>query len=240
MIRNQQLELFSDFGSRTIEVSVTNIEDALGKENIFARRNRFLMSLCENVNFTSTFQMPVVSGCTISAPKDILCFYRLQKHSIVGVIPHFYTNDNRLLPFLYDPYKHLKDISHSPTVLGIDFSIKPEMPTPMKIAISFYNKLIMAWWQYNGKNVVPNVVADPAIIDYCLDGYPKHSVIAMNSSGIGTDKRAKQNWQTIYPLVTKELDPVFIIRYGAKQPNEIEEISAYYENDNKKFGKYGW
>lgn len=97
----------------------------------------------------------------------------------------------------------------------------------------------MAWWQYKGKTIIPNIIVDPAIIDYCLEGYPKHSVIAMNSTGIGKDERAKQNWQIIYPFVIDRLAPVRIIRYGGKQPNEREEISVYYENDNKKFSNYG-
>ena len=99
----------------------------------------------------------------------------------------------------------------------------------------------MAWWQHQGKTVIPNVVVDSSIIECCLDGYPKHSVIAMNSSGIGKDIRAKQNWQIIYPYIIKELDPALIIRYGGKQENEIEETSAYYDNDNDhlKFAGYG-
>ena len=64
-------------------------------------------------------------------------------------------------------------------------------------------------------------------------------MICTNSSGIGSDPRAKQNWQIIYPHVIEELSPTLILRYGAKQPNEAEEISVYYENDNRKFIDYG-
>lgn len=235
LVDNSQLELFPDFcietSGKKYDKSITN--------GIFTPTNRFSMSLCEHVNFTSTYQMPVVAGCIIEIPKDIYCFYRLGNHCIAGIIPHFYTTDDRLLPFLGDPYGHLEMISNYPTLIGIDISIKPEMPIPMKIAISFYNKLLMAWWQYNGKTVIPNVVVDPAIIEACLEGYPKHSVIALNSSGIGQDERAKHNWQIIYPYVIDVLDPTLIIRYGGKQPNEREDISVYYDNDNIKFNRYG-
>lgn len=234
---NLQLELFPDFGLKAIETRNSKSET----NGIFSPTNRFSMSLCEEVNFTSAHQMPIVSGCLVDAPKEIVCFYRLGNIGRAGVVPHFYTTDNRLLPFLGDPYGHLEMISSHSTLIGIDISIKPEMPMPMKIAISFYNKLIMAWWQHQGKTVIPNVVVDSSIIECCLDGYPKHSVIAMNSSGIGKDIRAKQNWQIIYPYIIKELDPALIIRYGGKQENEIEEISAYYDNNNDhlKFAGYG-
>lgn len=238
MIHNNiQLELFPDFGFKATETRHNRSET----NGIFAPTNRFSMSLCEEVNFTSEYQMPIVSGCLVEAPRDIFCFYRLGNNSRAGVVPHFYTTDERLLPFLGDPYGHLEMISNHPILIGIDISIKPEMPDPMKIAVSFYNKLIMAWWQHHGKIVIPNVVVDPSIIEQCLSGYPKHSVIAMNSSGIRKDKRAQHNWQLIYPYVIKELDPVRIIRYGGKQDNEVEEISVYYNNDNDhlKFTSYG-
>ena len=183
--------------------------------------------------------MPIVARCNIDAPRDICCFYRLANHHLADIIPHFYTTDNKLFPFLTDPYRHLEKINNHLVVIGIDISIKPEMPLPIKTAISFYNKLIMAWWTYKGKIVVPNVIVDPDIIDCCIDGYPKHSVIAMNSSGIGKDKRSMQNWQIIYPRVIEILEPTLIIRYGGKQPNERNDISVYYENDNKKIGRYG-
>ncbi len=235
MSQLEQLELFPDL-CPTAEKSADKQWNLHG---IFAPYNRFSMSLCEKVDFTSTHQMPVVCGCSAEAPRDIFCFYRMRNSDIEGVIPHFYTSDDRLLPFLSDPYRHLRMICNHKIVLGIDISIKPEMLIPMKIAISFYNKLIMAWWRYNGITVIPNVIVDPQVIEWCIDGYPKHSVICMNSSGIGSDPRAKQNWQIIYPHVIEELSPTLILRYGAKQPNEAEEISVYYENDNRKFRDYG-
>ena len=231
----KQLALFPGMESERREQKNKNKQ----RGGIFTPNNRFGLSLCERVNFTSVYQMPIVKKCTIDVPKDIYCYYRMGNRRIMDVIPHFYTSDEKLLPFLCDPFRHLKKIRIHKVVIGIDLSIKPEMPIPMKTAISFYNKLIMAWWQYIGMTVIPNVVVDKSIIDVCLDGYPKRSIIAMNSSGIGTDKRSKQNWQIIYPHVVETLEPIKILRYGGKQPNEIEKISIYYENDNKKFKNYG-
>ena len=37
----------------------------------------------------------------------------------------------------------------------------------------------------------------------------------------------------------KRLNPVHILRYGAKQDGEIESISTYYTNDNFKVINYG-
>ena len=231
----KELELFAEFGSEKLNEDKTDTS----WHGIFQPTNQFSMSLCENVNFTSKYQMPKVSTCTIETPRDICCYYRLGNTTADGVIPHFYTPDKNLIPFINDPYGHYEKIAHHRVMIGLDISIKPEMPIPMKMAVSFYNKLHMAWVGTRGNIVVPNVVVDPAIIEVCLDGYPKHSVIAMNSSGIGNDKRAKENWQIIYPYVIDILQPLHILRYGAKQPNEVESISTYYLNDNEKSSRYG-
>lgn len=237
MADNHQLELFPDFSSQNIK---TKDERWINYNGIFMPNNHFSLSLCEHVNFTSTYQMPVVQACHVEQPKDIRCYYRLRNRSVAGTIPHFYTNDSKLLPFLGEPYRYYDKICHHKTVIGIDISIKHDMPTPMKIAISFYNKLLMAWWHYMGLTVVPNVIVDSTIVDICLDGYPMDSVIAINSTSLGKDARARQLWQETYPQIIEALKPTHIIRYGGKQPNEAEHISSYYDNDNKKSARNGW
>ncbi len=237
MDKNRQLELFAEFGSLNLNETKARTEEAW--RGIFKPYNQFSLQLCECVNFTSEHQMPSVPRCVVDIPRDICCYYRLGNWTVEGVYPHFYTPDKNLIPFINDPYRHLERISQHKVILGLDISIKPEMPKPMKEAVSFYNKLHMAWVAANGIYCVPNVVVDPDLIEVCLDGYPRNSVICMNSSGIGKDKRAMENWQKIYPYVIDVLDPIHILRYGAKQPNEMECISTYYLNDNEKSSRYG-
>lgn len=47
-------------------------------------------------------------------------------------------------------------------------------------------------------------------------------------------------WLEGYKVMLETLEPTHILRYGAKIEGENEAISTYYDNDNKKFAKYGW
>ena len=85
-----QMELFPDYITKTIGKKSSKPE----VKGIFLPTNRFSLSLCENARFTSTYQMPIVAGCSIDAPDDICCFYRVYNRSLTNVVPHFYTNDN--------------------------------------------------------------------------------------------------------------------------------------------------
>lgn len=69
--------------------------------------------------------------------------------------------------------------------------------------------------------------------EYCFDGIPKHSIIAINSTGIGHDIRSKKGWIEGYKKAVELLQPTHIIRYGAKQDGELEENSTFFDNDNK-------
>ena len=73
MTNYKQLELFTDFSIKQIEKGNAKTESI----GIFSPYNRFSMSLCENVNFTSNCQMPIVAGCTLAPPRIFVAFIGL-------------------------------------------------------------------------------------------------------------------------------------------------------------------
>ncbi|MBR1941922.1 MAG: DUF4417 domain-containing protein [Bacteroidaceae bacterium] len=223
--------LFPDFHSTMTE---TGAETFTSRKSIFQPGNRFSLDICQHIEFSSTWQMPIVKSIDVSAPPSIKAFYRTGSSIAQGVCGHCYTDDRRLLPFVTDPYRMVKRLRGFDMVIGIDLSIKPEMPLPLQISISFYNKMIMAFWQSQGLKVIENVVwAGADSYDFCFDGYATGSVVAVNSTGIGTDKRSGYLWDKGYIAMLDALRPSLILRYGAKRSVEREDISVYYENDNK-------
>ena len=81
--------------------------------------------------------------------------------------------------------------------------------------------------------MIPNVTwSTPSSYDYAFTGIPKHSVIAINSTGIIGNPAAIYLWRKGYEEVLFKLKPTIIIRYGDKIPGEREGISVYYENLN--------
>lgn len=125
-------------------------------------------------------------------------------------------------------------------VISTDFSVYADMTMPMVQYNSYRNKLLASWWQKSGIPVIPNVSwSREWSYDFCFEGFPKNSVIAINSTGTGRDKFSKSLWMKGYEQAIKTLQPSHIIRYGVKHPGEWEEISTYFINDNTKFANNG-
>lgn len=193
----QQLSLFPELQKTKKENNCSIIVPATkNKRLIYLPKNEFSMDLCEHSDFITEWQMPKIQAVSISAPMDIFAFYRFKKHVPANVWGHCYTTDKRLIPFITNPYRMVERLKIYDAVIGLDLSIKPTMPLPIKIGVSFYNKLITAFWQRKGLTVIPNICwCDESSYDYCFAGYPKNSVIAINSTGIGSNKRAQYLWE---------------------------------------------
>lgn len=207
------------------------------------QKDQFMLRMCECCNFTSSWQMPLVSPVYERQilKLEIMGYNRLSNTRIQNCGTHFYSNDYKIMPSLRDPLRVYERIKRQPFIIGPDYSVRMNMPFPQKLANSFNIKLVTAWYQYMGIMTVPNIVwAEEEHIMAYLDGYPSGSIVAINSTGIGRDSRSIANWQMGYEYVIECLKPVAIIRYGVKLPNEIESISYYKMNDNAKSCNYGW
>lgn len=197
-------------------------------------------ALCRNLNFTGKYEMPVINPVNCSIPKRIIAYYRTTTGNYQNCVPHFYTDDKHIEGIWRNPCKIQSILlSRQTIVIGPDFSVFAEMLFPQKAWNIFRNKLIVAWWQQSGITVIPNVSWINCNYECSFDGWPKHSVIAVNSTGVGFNKRSKAMWIDGYRTMLEVLKPNHILRYGAKQPGENESISTYYPNDNLIIARYG-
>lgn len=197
--------------------------------------------LCEVLSFTGKYQMPIVEAIECPPPTSIAALYRLKRHTAFGnCVPHFYTPDGHFENAWNHPNKILGSLFRFRTVISTDFSVYHELVYAQKVWNIFRNKLLAAWWQYNGINVIPNISWLYGFdYDISFDGWPRNSVIAVNSTGVGRDPYCQHTWLTGYKEMLRRLSPIHIIRYGVKIAGECEAISTYYPNDNKIFARYG-
>lgn len=197
--------------------------------------------LCKNLLFTSDFQMPKVKPFEGIAPSELLSFNRaraLKHNPNVGV--HFYIHDNFFNCVWNTPYRYVEMFKGFWGIISTDFSVYADMTKSEVMWNSFRNKLLAAWFQQQGVRVIPNVSWSRSwSYDFCFDGFPKHSVIAINSTGIGKDPFSIQLWLEGYRRALEVLEPIAIIRYGVKIVGECKDISIYYPNDNYKSACYG-
>ena len=193
--------------------------------------------LCKGIDFTSKNQFPIVEPYYGDIPEVLCSVHRLRKEPdslLRDICAHFFTSDSNFEAFWNTPFKYLQFLQRLGYVISTDFSLYSNMLLMQKLWNSFRNKLLSAFYQRNGVNLIPAPSwGDLDKIELYLEGWPKGSVIAINSTGIGQDKRCRYIWLEGYNAMLDILKPIHILRYGAFIEGEHREISTYYPNNNK-------
>ena len=199
--------------------------------------------LCKGIKFTSKNQFPIVEPYSGDLPEVLCSVHRLPKKSdshLRNTCGHFFTSDSNFESYWNNPFRYLRFLQRLSYVISTDFSIYTNMVLLQKLWNSFRNKLLSAFYQRNGINLIPAPSwGDLVNIELYMEGWPKKSVIAVNSTGIGLDKRCRYIWLEGYHAMLDILKPVHIIRYGSYIEGERKEISTYYPNNNKTGHRYG-
>jgi hypothetical protein len=186
------------------------------------------------VTMTSENEMPIVAPYTGACPTDIRGIHRLKNKTLCSIAPHFFFSDDRIAQFFYDPFETEKILCGFDVSISTDFSMTMEMSRPQKMYSSFLNKLWAAWLQSRGHNVIPNIsFPDEYRENYWLEGWPKHSIIAVSSVGVLTHGNP-YGWLKGVERIRKELVPLHILRYGPKIPGEDTNNCTYFDNDNNR------
>lgn len=214
---------------------ITHKSERIRIKDEFYPTNAKINFLCKSVTLTQKYQQPIIRPYEGTIPVHLCAIRKVKPNERKHNCGHFYNTDNQIERFWnrLPQYISLFDQFHS--VIGIDLSCTEEMPTDAKRWNCFRNKLFVAYLQYHNVSVIPNISWWSDVDwNWCLDGLPKHSVIAINSTGLRTNPHSKKIWIEGYKRVIDMLEPITIIRYGAKQKGECESISFYYPNDNER------
>lgn len=216
---------FPDYPEATIDKSQHEI--------IEQRKERMLNSfMLREVTLTGPYDMPVVSACNnFNVPDGFIASHEAKsspRHD-VGVL--FYEYDYLFDRVWNDPYAALLLLKQFPCAIGTDFSQFLNMPFPARIWNNYRNKLMMAWFQANDLTIIPNVTwSDPSSYDYCFDGMPRHSIIAINSLGAKGNTDSTYFWQKGYEEALRRLEPIKILRYGEELEGEDMSITVRIVN----------
>lgn len=197
--------------STALKVAVEN-KTTVG--SILEHKDSTLLFMTMVVSMTSENEMPIVRAYTGDIPSDIRGIHRAAPQQLYHLAPHFYFEDKRILQYWAKPFETERLLSRFKVSIGIDFSMTNEMTRPQKIYASFLNKLWVTWLQSRGHNVIPNVsFPDEWWKNYWIEGWPKHSVIAVSSVGI-TRHGNPEEWKKAMNRIREELQPLHILRYG--------------------------
>lgn len=193
------------------------------------------------VTVPGQFPIPVINRVeTIKLPSKALPFSKAINKENKDIVVVFYEPDTNFARILHNPKRYVEPLKKFSCVVGPDFSQKIGMNQFVRFTNNWWNKALTAYLQSKGVFMIPNVTwSDPSSYAYAFTGIPKHSVIAINCTGIIGNHAAMYLWRKGYEEAIRVLEPILIIRYGDKMPGEREDISVYYENVNLKNLRYG-
>ena len=201
------------------------------------------IKLCKGIDFTDKNQLPIVTRVVESIPDRMSSFHRLKNvhaNRLKGSCVHFFVDDKKIEPLWTKPQFYAKVLSRFDFVISTDFSVYMDMLRIQKWWNDFRNKLLAAYFQRFGVRIVPAPSwADMEDIERYAEGWPRESLIAINSTGVGHDKRSIHNWLDGYYAMLDILKPKHILRYGRMMEGEFHDISTFYDNNNQKGAYYG-
>lgn len=180
--------------------------------------------------------VPIIQNTVIETiPNSMIAFSKAMSSKNFNQIVHFYEADRSFARIMHNPQKYTEILSRFKYVISPDFSQHLDMPPFLCMQNSWWNNAFGAYWQLMGISVIPNVSwSRPDSYKYAFIGIPKHGVIAINCTAIKGNPMSRYFWMKGYDAAIRALEPKLIIRYGDKMPNEDENCSIYFENENLK------
>lgn len=190
----------------------------------------------EFIDSAAPFPMPKVQKIApFDLPSIATPFSKALNGTNKDTVVVFYEPDTNFARILHNPKRYVEPLKRFTCVVGPDFSQKIGMTPFVNFHNHWWNMALTAFFQSQGVLIIPNVTwSNPASYSYAFVGIPKHSVIAINCTGIKGNHAAMYLWRKGYEEALRVLEPALIIRYGDKMPGERDDISVYYENINLK------
>lgn len=120
-------------------------------------------------------------------------------------------------------------------VLSPDFSLYTDFPKALQIYNHYRKHWLASYWQENGIKVIPTICwSTQDSFEWCFDGEPTQSCVAISSVGSANSKAKKKLFLDGYNEMLKRLEPTQIIFYG-KVPEECNGNIIHIKQFSEKF-----
>lgn len=148
---------------------------------------------------------------------------------------HFFLDDYQFTRVWTDPDRYIPMLQRFKYVLTPDFSLYTDFPKPLQIYNHYRKHWLGAYWQMYGINVIPTICwSDRESFEWCFDGEPTQSVVAVSSVGTQNNKEKKQRFLEGYMEMVERLQPTQIIFYG-RVPDECKGSIVHIKQFSEKW-----
>ena len=184
--------------------------------------------------FDGKYEIPILNGCDVFECPQLVGFnYAKSTPDKASKGVHFFVDDYQFMRLWNRPDDYINLLKQFQLVLTPDFSLYTDFPLAMQIYNHYRKHWLGAYWQSNGIKVVPTICwSDEKSFEWCFEGEPHNSVVAVSSVGTQNSKDTKQAFLLGYNEMLKRLQPEKIIFYGnipAECKGDIVRIKAFQE-----------
>ena len=180
------------------------------------------------------FDIPIIEPTTITE-SNFIGFNEAMSSKKTDCGIHFFLDDYQFIRLWNNPNRYMNLLKKFNCVLSPDFSLYADFPKALQIYNYYRKHWIGAYLQLNGIEVIPTICwSDEKSFEWCFDGEPQHSTVAVSSVGTQNNKIAKELFLKGYNEMMKRLQPETIIFYG-KVPKECTGNIICVKSFQEKF-----
>ena len=181
------------------------------------------------------YEMPVIKKQKIDLEKiDLWCYTKTKPNDEENKDKtiHFFTYD-WLFESVYDkPEIAMEKLDQYYALLTPEFSLYWDMPRALQIYSTFKNRWCGAYWQKQGKLVIPSICcAGEESYDFCFDGIEEGSVVAISTY---CREEYKAQIMKSYNKMLEVIKPSAVICYGepfSEMKGNIKAISPFNKEE---------
>lgn len=140
---------------------------------------------------------------------------------------HCFTDDMRFEGLWKEPLKSIETLQNFKYIIPPDFSFYSDMPLALQIYQVYRMRAIHHYLSCFGMRVIPCVGwSDKASMDWCFDGLPHNSTLAVSTNGCFS-KEGKECYRQGFSEMCKRFNPHRVIVVG--RPIEVaEDVEIQY------------
>ena len=182
---------------------------------------------CENLDKAifpgiGKYDIPRILPMEVEQPVEMIGFNFAAKYKHperVGI--HFFLKDYQFSRLWTSPDMYTGMLRRFRFVCTPDFSMYTDFPLALQINSHYRKHWLGAYWQSKGITVIPTICwSDERSFEWCFDGEPEKSTVAISSVGTQLNERSKRLFLLGYQQMMSKLQPQMVLFHG-RIPAEI-------------------
>lgn len=159
--------------------------------------------------------MPLLMPYDGELPESLISYsQRNQAMYACGI--HCFEYDFKIEGVWNNPNRSIACLQKYQSVMGPDFSVFVDQPRAVNVWNIYRNRWVSSFWQANNINVIPSASwGNVDSFEYCFDGLPVNSVIAIGHIVLGKDRAYKRLYRTGVEALIERKSPSKLIVYGS-------------------------